>query len=126
VGADGNAEITYTYDDGEVVDDGSVSDATREQLEAALKPLTELRGYATLTPRNEYLDERVEGTESFPEVVVQILGQIGQGSSALAGDDGTRSQRNPRAPACRATRPARERGSARHEVARRRGRHEHR
>jgi hypothetical protein len=81
VGADGNAEITYTYGDVEVVDDGSVSDAMREQLETALEPLTELTGRATVTPRNEYLDESVAGIESLPDVPAQIFQQVGQRTS---------------------------------------------
>jgi hypothetical protein len=84
VAADGNAEITYTYGDVGVVDDGSVSEATRQQLETALEPLTEVTGRATVTPRNEFLESSVEGTESLPDQTARIVDQIGQQSSSLA------------------------------------------
>lgn len=84
IGADGNADVTYTYGDVQVVDDGSVSDATREQLETALQPLTKISGRATVTPRNEYLDSSVSGTESLPAETAQVVDQLGQQSSSLA------------------------------------------
>jgi hypothetical protein len=84
IGADGNADVTSTYGDVQVVDDGSVSDATREQLETALQPLTKISGRSTVTPRNEYLDSSVSGTEALPAEVAQIVDELGQQSSSLA------------------------------------------
>ena len=56
VAPNGDAQISYSYSDIEVVDDGSLGTAERAQLEAAYAPLASVTGTGRLTARNQVFD----------------------------------------------------------------------
>ena len=55
VAADGNAQITSSYHDIAVVDDGSFTAAQQAQLQSGLDPLTAMKVAATITTRNVHV-----------------------------------------------------------------------
>jgi hypothetical protein len=76
VAANGDAPIDYSYSDVSGVDDGSISDAQRTQLEAALAPITSLTGSGTMTARSQIVDSEVSGTEALDPSAAQLTGQF--------------------------------------------------
>jgi hypothetical protein len=76
VAANGDAQISYSYSDIEVVDDGSLGTAERAQLEAAYAPLASVTGTGRLTARNQVFDSRLAGTEGFDPAVAQAMSQV--------------------------------------------------
>ena len=76
VAPNGDAQISYTYSDIEVVDDGSLGTAERAQLEAAYAPLASVTGTGTLTTRNQVFDTTLAGTEGFEPAVAQAMSQV--------------------------------------------------
>ena len=76
VAPNGDAQISYSYSDIEVVDDGSLGTAERAQLEAAYAPLASVTGTGTLTTRNQVFDSTLAGTEGFEPAVAQAMSQV--------------------------------------------------
>ena len=76
VAPNGDAQISYSYSDIEVVDDGSLGTAERAQLEAAYAPLESVTGTGRLTPRNQVFDSTLAGTEGFDPAVAQAMSQV--------------------------------------------------
>ena len=75
VAADGNAQITSSYHDIAVVDDGSFTAAQRAQLQSGLAPLTAMKVAATITTRNVYVASTVTGAEGLRATTAQLVEQ---------------------------------------------------
>ena len=84
VAADGNAQITSSYHDIAVVDDGSFTAAQRAQLQSGLAPLTAMKVAATITTRNVYVASTVTGAEGLGATTAQLVEQVSDQSSNLA------------------------------------------
>ena len=76
VASNGDAQISFSYADIEVVDDGSLGTAERAQLEAAYAPLESVTGTGRLTARNQVFNSELAGTEGFDPVVEQTMSQV--------------------------------------------------
>ena len=72
----GDAQISYSYSDIKVVDDGSLGTAELEQLESAYAPLASVTGTGRLTARNQVFDSTIAGTDGFDPTVAQAMSQV--------------------------------------------------
>jgi hypothetical protein len=76
VSADGDAQISSSYSDIKVVDDGSLEPAELERLESAYAPLESVTGTGRLTARNQVFDSTLAGTEGFDPAVATAMSQV--------------------------------------------------
>ena len=72
----GDVQISYSYSDIKVVDDGSLGTAELEQLESAYAPLASVTGTGRLTARNQVFDSTIAGTDGFDPTVAQAMSQV--------------------------------------------------
>ena len=76
VSPDGDAQISSSYSDIKVVDDGSLEPAELERLESAYAPLASVTGTGRLTARNQVFDSTLAGTEGFDPAVATAMSQV--------------------------------------------------
>ncbi len=77
VSAKGDASVSTNYGDPTVVDDGSLDANYRALMESALTALDGVTTTATVTPRNEWRDPQVSGTEQLDSTSAQLTEQLG-------------------------------------------------
>lgn len=81
VSKDGVARVESSYGEVVVVDDGTVRPDAQAQLKAALAPISDIVTTAEVTPRNQWRDAHVSGTEALGSaaapLVEQLTGQLG-------------------------------------------------
>lgn len=80
----GNAEVGFSYERIDVVDDGTADKAVIDQIRASgLDKLANLTGKTTITPRGVAVDSSLDIPEDLPPALKQVVDQLSQQTGSL-------------------------------------------